>query len=1680
MRIGLRLMWAGILGLFFLTSFSQTSLPLNTIVIENFNSMGSATMAMLPANWRMSAIGAGSTGNWSAGLGTTTLAASSGTPSAGGRYNWATTGGSDRALGFLSDGAYTSPNAVMAHYRNQTGSTVSELTVSFTIERYVVNIGTVTLTFQYSLDGNTWTAMPAGGISAADFPTGAAAGTFSSPKVMRRTATIAASLSNNSDIYFRWIFNTDNAGSQGLGLDDVSVFAGPATPVLTATLRDLLQVDNGAQNQFNEGDVIRYETKIKNTGSGNATGVQINLPTPANTTAVSGSVKTSTVAIDDHFSTAFNTVANSGNVLSNDVGLPLPAVLSFGPSGNAAATAAGGTGTSDNGGTLTVNADGTFSYTPPAGFSGIDKFSYIAGNGNLPNNDAIVSITVGSAASAVNDSYNVIGNVSIQPNAAQGVFTNDGGSGKAVTAVNGNAAGVGAPVMTTNGGTVTMNADGSFTYNPPAGYQGADNFTYTVDNGFSQPSTATVTLNTTGMIWFINASAQAGGDGRLSSPFHTVAAFNAVNNGTGSNPAQGQNIFIYSGNYSGSLTLLNNQKLIGAGATSSLQTITGLTPAAYSAALPATGAASPVISNNSDIIALSTGGGNLIHGLNLSPSAGSGIKSGVNGTGTNTATEVNITSSGSAYGVSLAFGGIFNYTSGSISSTSSRPAMYITGTVTMTCDVNLSQSGGTSSYLLSIDGHNTGTITFQNGTLSATQGTGVLLNNADGSYFFNGTTTLNGGDAGIDILNGSGGTIVFSAGTTITNPTGTAFNVDGTTTAVTASITYSGSITQNTSSQRLISIASMTGGSVLFNTGTITAGAASTGINLSSVNAALTFSNGVNLGSSAVPMSNVPLTITGGTGAYDFGAVNIYSTGVTAFSSTNHTTGNLTINAGIIDAVNGAALSITSAAGATPLNIGLATANSTGGTNNLSFTNCSGGIIISGGNLSGASGASFNVNGGTANITYRGGMMQGNNAAMVSVTGGHSGILTFTTGTLTASNGTGLQFDNADGNYSFSGTTVLNSGDAGIDILNGSGGSFSFNANTSINNPSGIAINITNSAANVTYSGSFTKNNNAATGINITGNTGGIININGTGTKTLSTQTASAVNITGNSGGTTVNFSGNNFLITTTTGNGFNATTISPAVTNISVAGTGNIITATGGIALNVTNTTIAASGLTFQSISANGGSNGIVLNNTGNNAGLTVTGNSNGSLGGSANVNPAGTAPYGVRTLPDPNDASGGTIQNMSGADGAIAGSGIYLENTRNISLTRMRITGTHQNHGIKGSSVNGLTLNNILMDGTFGNNVNYVTDEGTIVITNLSGTATIQNSYIVGSVEHDVVIRNSSNVTLSPFTVSNVTFGIQTQQFASDALLIINEGGGVMNATIQNSRFMGAKGDQLQYVTQNTSSSNVTIQNNVFFNENTNIASGGGNVGLATGGSNTDNSTVIYLVNGNRFRGARGAAFYVQNGAGTSTITGTISNNRIGEASIANSGSNEGDGIVIIQAQRGKNKVLIDNNQIYQYSGNAGIEILAGGATAAPSTVNNGSIHATIRRNIISNPGTNNIGGVVDGMRFENGSNSGDAYTMCLNVGQGSGNANNIANGGRAAESGMPFSFIANTLSANPTFKILGYPIATNVGTAAHSNVLSTIGNANGGVTGYAEMPSSTTTHNNNNSIGVACDLF
>jgi VCBS repeat-containing protein len=143
-------------------------------------------------------------------------------------------------------------------------------------------------------------------------------------------------------------------------------------------------------------------------------------------------------------------------------------------------------------GTLTLNANGSFTYTPTGNYNGPDSFTYKANDGWFDSaSNATVSITVTSVNDApvgVADSYSVMQNNTLTV-AAAGVLAND-------TDVDLQALTVGAPRPTTGvaNGTLTLNPDGSFTYTPNANFSGTDSFTYTAFDGTASSAATTVTI----------------------------------------------------------------------------------------------------------------------------------------------------------------------------------------------------------------------------------------------------------------------------------------------------------------------------------------------------------------------------------------------------------------------------------------------------------------------------------------------------------------------------------------------------------------------------------------------------------------------------------------------------------------------------------------------------------------------------------------------------------------------------------------------------------------------------------------------------------------------------------------------------------------------------------------------------------------------------------------------------------------------------------------------------------------------------------------------------------------------------------------------------------------------------------------------------------------------------------
>lgn len=214
-------------------AWGQISVPNTTPVTENFDSMGSTNN--LPSNWRLNGT---ATPTFSGGSTTTTQNACGGTPTTGGTYNWGISAAcTDRAVGSMTSGSFSSPRSLMSHYRNtHPTDLISSVSVSYEAERYRINTAVASIEFYYSLDGNNWTAIVAGDIASGNFPTGSSSYTFTTPLVVSRTGiviTFPTALSPSSDFYLRWNINTTGSNSQGIGIDNVSVTATFIPPSFT-------------------------------------------------------------------------------------------------------------------------------------------------------------------------------------------------------------------------------------------------------------------------------------------------------------------------------------------------------------------------------------------------------------------------------------------------------------------------------------------------------------------------------------------------------------------------------------------------------------------------------------------------------------------------------------------------------------------------------------------------------------------------------------------------------------------------------------------------------------------------------------------------------------------------------------------------------------------------------------------------------------------------------------------------------------------------------------------------------------------------------------------------------------------------------------------------------------------------------------------------------------------------------------------------------------------------------------------------------------------------------------------------------------------------------------------------------------------------------------------------------
>ena len=229
---------------------------------------------------------------------------------------------------------------------------------------------------------------------------------------------------------------------------------------IEAPKSDSLFYDANGNLLTNPGDSIRYKLILKNTGSAPATGITVPNGTDPNTTLDPGSILTSPIASNDG---PFDVIGNMGvnvpagsGVLVNDFDDNL-AAASIMNVGMPMATAQGGT--------ITLAADGGFSYNAPAGFEGPDSVAYILVDGTPApgcpvSNDAWIRFNVSGMIWFIDENVSGGGN--------NGTVSDPFESLAAFEAVNGN-----------GGSTDPGVGDPIFIYSSPTQYTGG----VTLENG---------------------------------------------------------------------------------------------------------------------------------------------------------------------------------------------------------------------------------------------------------------------------------------------------------------------------------------------------------------------------------------------------------------------------------------------------------------------------------------------------------------------------------------------------------------------------------------------------------------------------------------------------------------------------------------------------------------------------------------------------------------------------------------------------------------------------------------------------------------------------------------------------------------------------------------------------------------------------------------------------------------------------------------------------------------------------------------------------------------------------------------------------------------------------------------------------------------------------------------------
>lgn len=423
---------------------------------------------------------------------------------------------------------------------------------------------------------------------------------------------------------------------------------------------------------------------------------------------------------------------------------------------------------SQYGALITLAADGSFTYTPPLGFVGLDTFGYSVRNGQGAA-ATLVSINVTPPPGVANDDgYTLTPHLTfVSPTSvtANDVDVNSiTGFGDSLGTANATPVD-GSSFITAGGagGRVILNPDGTFTYYPDAGdVDTTASFFYTLDSG--DTAEITLTLTNQEQVWVVD-----------STPSDTVCTgsnagtpncpFNNLGDAWAGTSTPNDVILLDSGAYTCGVTLLNGQRVLGAGTTDTVAAATGITPQAGSTYAPygTFSGTRPTLTTSASNNCFNLGEDNTVRGLNIgSTLTGFYAMSGIS-FGTLTTSQVSISGVG---GVLSLTSGTLNTTFDSLTTTASNNtaielslvggAINVTGTTSLSNIVDVGFQISSSSVVV-----NFGVLNITGVTATGAEGI-FLSNNSSPSFSFTASGGVIQNTSGHNMFISNSGNITLS------------------------------------------------------------------------------------------------------------------------------------------------------------------------------------------------------------------------------------------------------------------------------------------------------------------------------------------------------------------------------------------------------------------------------------------------------------------------------------------------------------------------------------------------------------------------------------------------------------------------------------------------------------------------------------------------------------------------------------------------------------------------------------------------------------------------------------------------------------------------------------------------------------------------------------------------------